>query len=121
MRAAVERRAAHVRRGLAGNADLEEHLALRGALAHEVAAVVGAVQDVVRVDMQAVRTRKGALAPGAQEVSVAVEHDHRVLAAVERIDAVLAVHRHRGDVLELPALGQLAPAFDHPVPIVAAA
>ena len=64
---------------------------------------------------------KRALAPGAQEVALAVEHDHRVLAAVEHVDAVLAVHRDRGDVLELPALGQLRPVLHHAVAVLAAA
>src|SRR6185503_18322530 len=120
VRAAVEGRAAHVGRRLPRHAKLEQHLALGGALPHHVPAVVGAVEDVVRVDVQPVRARKGSLAPRADEVALAVEHDHRVLAAVEYVDPVLAVHRDGGDVLEFPALGQLRPVLEHAIPMVSA-
>ena len=60
-----------------------------------------------------------ALAPGAQEIAVAVEHHHRVLAAIEDVDLVLAVDADRGDVLERPAVGQLRPVLDHAVAILA--
>ena len=39
-----------------------------------VVAVVGAVEDVVLVDIQAVRALEHAFAPGAQEIAVPVEH-----------------------------------------------
>jgi hypothetical protein len=85
-----------------------------------VAAVVGQVEDVVGVDVQAVRARVLALAPGAQEVARAVEHDHGVLAAIEHVDVVLAVAGHRGGVLEPPALGELRPVLHHAVAVLTA-
>jgi hypothetical protein len=99
----MERLAAHERRGLAGDADGELDLARGRAPAHGVVAIVGAVEIVVSVDVQAVRALEHALAPGAQEVALAVEHDHRVLAAIEDVDLVLAVHGDGADVHELPS------------------
>ena len=84
-------------------------------------AVVGAVERVVAVDVDAVRAAEQAFAPGAQEVAVAVEHHHRMLAAVEDVDAVLAVDGDRRDVAELPAVGQLGPVLDHAITMLAAA
>ena len=118
--AAVERLAAQERRGLVGHADGQQHLALGGDLADRVVAVVGAVEVVVAVDMDAVGAAEQAFAPRAQEVAVAVEHHHRMLAAIEDIDAVLAVDRHRRDVAELPAVGQLGPVLDHAITMLAA-
>src|SRR5262249_54029705 len=119
VRATVERLAAHVWGRLPGHAELEQHLSLGGALAHDVTAVVGAVEDVVGVDVQPVRARERALPPGPDEVALAVEDDHRVLAAVEAVDAVLAIDRDRGDVLELPSFRQLRPVLDHAVAVLA--
>ena len=47
VRAAMERLATHIGRGLVGDADREQHLALRRALAHRVVAVVGAIEVVI--------------------------------------------------------------------------
>ena len=119
--AAVERLAAHERRGLARDADGEQHLAVGRALAHRVVAVVGAVEIVVGVDVQAVRAREQPLAPALDEAAVAVQHHHRVLAAIEHVDAVLAVDRDRADVGQIPAVGQLRPVFDHAIAMLARA
>ena len=116
----MERLAAHVRRRLAGSAQLEQHLALGGAFAHHVAAVVGQIQRVVHVDVQSMRARILAFAPGAQELTVAVEHHHRVLAAVEDVHLVLAVDRDRAHVLEFPAVRQFRPVLDDFVAMLAA-
>ena len=62
--------------------------------------------------MQAMCAVEHALTPGAQELAVAIEHHHRMLAAVEDIDAVLVVHRDGGDIREGPAVGNLRPVFD---------
>ena len=119
--AAVERIAAVHRRGLAGHADLQQELPFQRQPAHRVVAVVGAVDRVVRRDVHAVRPTEQTLAPGAQEVAVAVEHHHRVLAAREDVDVVLAVHADRGDLAVVPAVGQLAPVLDHLVAMLAGA
>ena len=67
------------------------------------------------------RAREDALAPGAEEIAVAVEHDHRVLAAVEDVDVVVAVDADAADFLERPAGRQLRPVLDRFVCVVAAA
>ena len=110
VRAAVERLAAQERRGLVGHADGQQDLALGGDLANRMVAVVGAVEVVVAVDMDAVGAAEQAFAPRAQEIAVAVEHHHRMLAAIEDVDAVLAVDGDGRDIAELPAVGQLAPS-----------
>ncbi len=120
MRAAVEGLAAHVGSRFPGHAELQQDLALGRAFAHHVAAVIRQVEDVVGVDVQAVRAWILALAPGAQEVAFAVEHHHRVLAAVENIDIILAVASDRGRILELPPVGQLRPVLHYAVAVFAA-
>ena len=80
------------------------------ALAHGVVAVVGAVEIVVGVDVHAVRALEQALAPRAQEIALAIEHDHRVLAAIEDVDPILAVHADRRHVLEIPARRAASPS-----------
>src|SRR4029079_9826922 len=85
-----------------------------------MAGIVGQVERVVDIDVDAVRARKLALAPRAQEIAFAIEHDDRMLAAVERVDAVLAVDRDRRDVLELPAFGKLCPVLDDSIAVLAA-
>ena len=119
--AAVERLAAHIRRRLFGNADRQEHLAVGRTLAHGVVAVVGAIEIVVGIDVQAVGAREQAFAPTLDEIAVAVEHDHRVFAAIEDVDAVLAVDADRGDVGELPAVRQFCPVLHHAIAMLAGA
>jgi hypothetical protein len=70
-------------------------------------AVIGAVEMIVGVDMQAVRAAEQAFAPASDEIALAVEHNHRVGAAIENVDAVLAVDRDGSDIGEIPALRQL--------------
>src|SRR5882762_9963089 len=60
-------------------------------------------------------------APACDEIAVAVEHDHRVDAAIEDVDAVLAVDRDRGDIAEVPTLRQLRPVLHHAVAMLARA
>jgi hypothetical protein len=52
-----------------------------------------------------VRSPEKLLAPGAQEIAVAVEHHHWVLAAIEDEDAVLRIDGDRGNLDKGPALG----------------
>src|SRR5271156_1863926 len=115
MGAAMERLAAHIRRQRTGDADLEQHLAVERALAHEMAAIVGQVDRIIRPHMEAVSPRILAFAPRPQEFSVAVEHHDRMLAAVEGIDIVLVVDPDGGNLLEGPAVGELRPILDDAV------
>ena len=119
MGAAAERTAAHERRRLAGYAEGHQHLAVERAFAHAMRAVIGAEDRVVGRHVHAVRARENALAPRPQEVAVPVEHDHRVFAAVEHIDIVVAVHADRADLVERPAVGEFSPAFLDTIPEVA--
>ena len=121
VRAAAERLAAHERRGLAGNADGQQHLAFERALADRVIVVVGQVDRVVRPHVDAVRALEDALAPRAQHVAVLVEDDDRMVAAVKRVDLVLAIDADGRDVVQIPSVGPLRPAFDSAVGVVARA
>src|ERR1700760_4665722 len=67
------------------------------------------------------RPREQAFAPALDKIAVAVEHDHRVLAAIKDVDAVLAIDADRGDVGELPAVRQLRPVLHHAVTMLAGA
>jgi hypothetical protein len=59
-----------------------------------------------------VRPQENALAPGAQEIAVAVEHAHRVGAAIEGVDIVVFVDADRRDIgVELVARRQFGPAL----------
>src|SRR5262245_14945374 len=117
----MKRLAAHEGRGLAGDTNGELNSSRRGALAHGVIAVIGAIERVVCVDVEPVRAAEHALPPGAQKVSITVEHHHGMLPAVENIDLVLAVDRDRGDVLERPTVRQLRPVLHHPIAMLATA
>ncbi len=119
---ANERLAAHIGRRLAGDADGQQHLAVERAVSDGVVAVVGEPESVVRRHVDAVRAAKHPFAPGAQEVALAVEHDHRVLAPIEGVHPVLRVDPDRGHVgVELPPRRQLRPVVDDLVPIGARA
>src|SRR5690349_15833116 len=65
--------------------------------------------------MQAVWIAEDPLPPAVEEAPVAIEDDHRVRAAIEQEDAVLAVDRDRGDVAELDPGRQLAPTGQRPI------
>ena len=91
MSAAMKRLAAHIGGGLAGDAELEQHLPVECDLAHKMAAVIGQEHRVVGGHMHAMRPWILALPTRAQEIAGSVEHHHRVLAAVEDIDVVVAV------------------------------
>jgi hypothetical protein len=86
-----------------------------------VVAVIGAIEIVVGIDVQAVRAREQAFAETPDEIAVAVEHDHRMLAAIEDVDAVLAVDADGSDVGELPAVRQFCPVLHHAITVLARA
>jgi len=115
MGAAVERLAAHKGRRFPGDADFKQDLAFGGAFAHAMGAVISHVDAVVWTDMNAVRARPQPLAPGAQKIAVTVEHHHRMLAAIEGIDPVLAINTDGGDFLEGPAARELRPVVVYAV------
>ncbi len=119
--AAVERLAAHEGRRLVRDADRQQHFAVGRAFPHRVVAVIGAIEIVLGVDVQSMRAIEQAFAPARDEIALAVEYHHRVGAAVEDIDAVLAVDRDRGDVCEIPSLRQLRPILHHAVAVFARA
>jgi hypothetical protein len=53
--------------------------------------------------------------PRRDEGAVAIEDDHRQIAATVDVDAVVSVAGDSGDPTQLDALWQLSPAFDHVV------
>src|SRR5262252_2240053 len=74
-----------------------------------MAAIVGQEERIVGCHMDTVRPWILPLAPGAQKIALPIEHHHRVLAAVEHVDAILAVDPDGGDLLERPPVGQFCP------------
>src|SRR5258706_9318088 len=121
MGTAVEGLAAHERRRLVRDADGQQPLAVGRALAHRMVAIIGAIEIILGVDVQTMRAVEQAFAPACDEIALAVEHDHRVGAAIEDIDAVLAVDRDRCDISEIPVLRQLRPILHHAVAVFARA
>ena len=117
--AAAERLPAHEWRGLAGHADGHQHAAVERAFPHAMGAIVGAEDGVVGRHVHAVGAREHALAPRAQESALAVEHDHRMFAAVEHIDVVVAVHADGAHLVERPSVREPAPAFLDTIPVLA--
>ncbi len=86
-------------------------------MADRVVAVIGQPDGVVGCHVDAVRPQEDALAPRTQEIAGAVEHAHRMRAAIERIDVVAAVDSDSGDVrVEGPPLRQFGPIVDDLVP-----
>src|SRR3979411_506092 len=76
---------------------------------------------VVTVDVQARGAVEHPFAPARDEIALAIQHHHRVGAAIEHIEAVLAVDRDGSDVGEAPAVRQLREVFDDAVAMVARA
>jgi hypothetical protein len=98
--AAVERLTAHKGRRLARHAELQQDLPIQRDLADKMPAVVGEEHCVVLGHMNPMRPRVLSLTPGAQKVAVAIEHHHRVVAAIENVDIVAAVHPDPANLLE---------------------
>jgi hypothetical protein len=98
--AAVERLTAHKGRRFAGHAELQQDFPIERDLADKMPAVIGEEHRVVWGHMDTVRPRELALTPGAQKVAVAIEHHHRVVAAIENVDIVAAVHPDPANLLE---------------------
>src|SRR5450631_2298204 len=132
MRATVERLAAHELRGLARSAEGQQDLAVQRALANRVIPVVGQEHGSVGRHVQTVRARKQTLTPGTQEIALAVEYHHRMVAAVEDVNIVLFVNADRPDLAHDHAGGNARPVIElfktvvtltncngHSVPLVA--
>ena len=76
---------------LAAGPERHQEFAAGGVFLDRVIAVVAQVQRVVRTDMQPVRPVESSFPPGAQELPVAVEDDHGMLAAVVDVDISLGI------------------------------
>src|SRR5262245_61705687 len=90
-------------------------------LSNGMIAVVGGKDSPIGGDVDARRAHgEITLAPGAQEVALAVVDDYEVLATADQKYAVLLIDGHTRHIPMckalgqlLPALGQLLPALDH--------
>src|SRR4030095_4472192 len=78
-------------------------------------------ESITGVDVQNMRAVEQAFAPTGDEIALAVEHHHRVVAAVEDVDAVLTVDRDRSGVRQAPARGQFCEILHHAVAVFARA
>src|SRR5207248_11522401 len=74
-------------------------------------AIVRQIDRLVRAHMDAMRARVLPLAPGAQEIAVAVEDHHGMVAAIEDVDIVLRVDPDCADFLERPPRRQFRPVL----------
>src|SRR6516164_5819751 len=59
----------------------------------------------------AVGPGKEAFAPGAQQIAIVVEYGDRMLAAIEGIDIVLAVHPYCGTIPKRDLVRDFGPVF----------
>ena len=96
-------------------------LAVERAVSNGAVAVIGQPDRVVRRHVHAVRAIENVLAPRLQEVALAVQHHHRMRAAIEAIDPVPPIDANRGDIAELPAVRQPRPVFLRRVGVLAGA
>src|SRR5215469_2928591 len=69
--------------------------------------------------MDAVRPRILALTPRAEKIALAIEDNHRMLAAIEHIDIVVSIDPDPANLLERPALWQFRPFSNDAVPELA--
>jgi hypothetical protein len=80
-------------------------------LSDGVVEIIGAIDGIVWPDCDAVWPSKHAFAPRRNERAVAVEHDQRVLAAVEDEYAITRVRRNGGNFGPTPTGRRLRPAI----------
>src|SRR5215831_12719000 len=114
----MERLAGHKRGGLSRHAKLQKDFAVERNLAGKMAAVIGQEHRVVGRHMDAMSPRVLAFAPRAEEVAGAVEDHHRMLAAIEDVDIILAVDADPAVLFERPAVGKFSPIGIDPVSVV---
>src|SRR5262245_10809132 len=105
MGAAIKWFAALIRRWLPRHADGHENLSIQGALAHGVISVIGEKKRFVGPHRRAVSALEYAFTPGADKIAAAIENDHRMLAARETIQLILAIHCHRRHLMKSPFVG----------------
>jgi hypothetical protein len=74
---------------------------------------VNQIEAVVGANTDAVGVLEDALAPGIQELAVAVEDHAGVFGPREDVDLVFGVDSYAADLAPLPALRELSPAFEH--------
>src|SRR4029453_15595185 len=101
--------------GVSGSPSVKSSLPSGSELPNGVVQVVGEPHRPVGADRDAVRPAEDALAPRAKKIPVAIEHDDRMLAAIEEMNVVLGVHGAARRLHEKPCLGQAPPALDRPV------
>ena len=100
VRAAMKWLATHEGRRTTRHPELQQDFAVERDLAREMPAIVGEEHRVVGGHMDAMRSRVSALAPGAQEIALAVEDHHRMHAAIKDIDVIVAVDPDPTNLLE---------------------
>src|SRR6266446_6214849 len=109
---AIERIALPFRSRTIGASQSHQELAIQGEFLYCVYAIIHTIDHIVRANMDAMRPgAEHALTPGAQEVTIAVKDDHRVLATVEDVDVVLRIHCHASHINKLPARRKFFPIF----------
>src|SRR5437879_2379605 len=121
MRATPERLSAHEASCFSRYSDRKEDFSIERALADRVITVVRQVDGVVRSHVNSVGALEHAISPRAQVVPVAVEHHHRMIATMERVDAIVAVDTDRRNVAELPRFRPFDPILEDAILVVAAA
>ncbi|MCY2972840.1 MAG: hypothetical protein NTZ30_19535 [Planctomycetota bacterium] len=77
--------------GLAARPQCPKQMSRRSKFPDGVIKVICAIDSVIGADGDAVGTSKHPFAPGAQEVSIAIKDDYRMLAPVENKDTVLRI------------------------------
>ena len=87
----------------------EDYLPRRSPLLDDMVIIIGEVQIVVAVDEDAVRTVELARSPRLEEVAFGIEDHHRPVAAVEDVDTVLRIDRHRRRLFKRHRMRQLRP------------
>jgi hypothetical protein len=81
-------------------------------------AVIGQPDRLVGRHENAVRADENAFAPGPQQITLSVEHAHRMLAAIEGVDIVVLVDADGRDIgVELHAGREFCPTLGHLVAI----
>ena len=78
-------------------------------------AVIGAQDGIVGRDAEPMRALEDAFTPRSQEIAIGIEYRDGVFATAEDIDPVRPVHGHRGDLVEIPAVGQFGPIGDEAI------